>query len=434
MKLRSAAALVLAILCAASAGAQGSWSARTNAGEYAFAQGDTRRAENEFRAALEIAQGFPAGDRRLETSLENLARLYEHESDFDRAQPMYQLLLAAKEHRLGTEDPALLNTLFAIARVSQPTGDLLTVVDSLQRYATIAQASGKADPRRHWQALQMLARMETVQETAEQALMWQRKAAEVVGDDPAATPNERADVLSSLAEMELVAGNGPATESIYVEIAELRKEEDQADAFPNTMVQGAETALAAAEFETAERLATRALNASPGADAEYQARKVLAELSWIKVNRGTDDMETLLAAASDSEDLVRARDRLRSLLALEAGDDRETLSRLAQVEALRGQPASAADWQRQLLGLVASDPEAAAAARHDLVTLLAAAGRYDEALAENAAVLAELEARYGPSDKRLMPALGQRLELYEAAGKKRDAKKIRKRMKKLSRQ
>jgi hypothetical protein len=230
-----------------------------------------------------------------------------------------------------------------------------------------------------------------------------------------------------------VAGNGPAAERLYVEVAELRKEEDEADAFPDTMAQGAETALAAAEFETAERLAMRAVNASPDADAELQARKVLAELSWIKVNRGTDDMVNLLAAAAENEELARARDRLRSLLVLEGGDDRTTLSRLAQVEALRGQPASAADWQRHLLDLVGDDPEAAAAARRDLVTLLAAAGRYDEALAENAAVLADLEARYGPSDKRLMPLLGQRLELYESAGNKRQAKKIRKRMKKLSR-
>jgi hypothetical protein len=433
MKLRTAIFLVLAILVAGSAGAQGTWSAHTNAGEYAFAHGDIPRAETEFRAALEIAQGFPAGDRRLETSLENLGRLYEHESDFDRAQPMYQLLLAAKEARLGTDHPALLNPLFAIARVSQPTGDLPTVMDSLQRYAEIAEACGKADPRRHWQVLQMLARMQTVQDSPDQALEWQRKAAEVIGNDPAATMQEHIDVLESLAELELVAENGPAAERTYIEIAELRKEEDEADAFPDTMAQGAETALAAAQFETAERLAMRAVNAYPDADAEYQARKVLAELSWIKVNRGTSDMVNLLAAAAENEELVRARDRLRSLLVLEDGDDRETLGRLAQVEALRGQPASAADWQLQLLDLAVDDPEAAATARRDLVTLLAAAGRYDEALAENAAVLADLEARYGPSDKRLLPVLGQRLELYESAGNKKQAKKTRKRMKKISR-
>jgi hypothetical protein len=144
-------------------------------------------------------------------------------------------------------------------------------------------------------------------------------------------------------------------------------------------------------------------------------------------------MENLLAAAADNQELVRARDRLRALMVLEGADKRTTLTRLAQVEALRGQPASAADWQAQLVEIVADDSEAAATAQRDLVTLLVAAGRWDEALAENAAVLAELEAQYGPSDTRLLPILNQRLELYESAGKKKEAKKVRKRIKKLSR-
>jgi tetratricopeptide (TPR) repeat protein len=435
MRTRIVVALFYATVVALAAGAQGSWTAHTNAGEYAFARGDLDRAESEFRAALEIAQRLPAADRRLETSLENLARLYEHESDFDRAQPLFQLLLAAKEHRLGADNPALLSSLYAVARVSQPMGDLPTVVSSLERFAVIAETSGKADPRQYWQVLQMLARMQTVQEKPDQALKWQRRAAEAIADDRGATSEERIHLLVGLAEMELVAENGPAAERIYVEVAELRKEEDEADAFPDTMADGAETALNAAAFETAERLAMRATHAHPNAKAELKARRVLAELSWIKVNRGTSDMENLLAAAdANNKELVRARDRLRALIALEGADKRTTLTRLAQVEALRGQPASAADWQFQLLEIVADDTEAAAAARRDLVTLLAAAGRFDEALAENAAVLADLETQYGPTDKRLLPVLSQRQALYESAGNKKQAKKIRKRIKKLSRQ
>jgi len=433
MKPGTASAFTLVLLVVLSAGAQGSWSTHTNAGEYAFARGDLERAESEFRAALEIAQGFPAGDRRLETSLENLARFYEHESDFDRAQPLFQLLLAAKELRLGQEHPALLGSLYAVARVSQPMGDLPTVESSLERFAAIAAASGEAEARQHWQVLQMLARMQTIQEKPDQAVKWQRRAAEVIAEDRAATPEERIDLLVSLAEMELVAENGSAAERIYVEVAELRKEDDEADAMPNTMAQGAELALATAQFETAERLAMRAINAHPDADAELQVRKVLVELSWIKVNRGTNDMENLLAAAEDDEELVRARDRLKALVVLEGADKRTTLIRLAQVEALRGQPAAAADWQFQLLEIAADDMEAAAAARRDLVTLLAAARRYDEALAENAVILADLEAQYGPSDTRLVPVLTQRQMLYESAGNKKQAKKIKKRIKKLSR-
>jgi tetratricopeptide (TPR) repeat protein len=433
MKPATAIAFTFVLLIGISAGAQGSWSSHTSAGEYAFARGDLDRATSEFRAALEIAQGFPAGDRRLETSLENLARLYEHESDFDRAQPLYQLLVAAIEIRLGTEHPALLSSLYAVARVSQPMGDLPTVEDSLQRFAAIAETSGEADPRQRWQVLQMLARMQTIQEKPDRAVEWQRQAAEAIAEDRGATSEERIHLLVSLAEMELVAENGPAAERIYVQVAELRKEEDEADAFPDTMAEGAEIALAATQFDTAERLAMRATHAHPDADAELQARKVLVELSWIKVNRGTDDMENLLAAAGDNEELVRARDRLRELFLLEGADKRTTLTRLAQVEALRGQPAAAADWQLQLLELVADDTETAATARRDLVTLLAAAGRYDEALAENAVVLADLETQYGPSDNKLVPILSQRQELCEAAGDKKQAKKIKKQIKKMTR-
>jgi tetratricopeptide (TPR) repeat protein len=433
MKLRSTIILFVAILIAGSAGAQNNWSTHTNAGEYAFARGDLKRAESEFQSALEIAQTLPAGDRRLETSLENLARLYEHESDFNRAQPLYQLLLAATEFRLGTEDPALLGVLFAVARVSQPMGDWPTVEESLKRFAAIAGASGDADPRQHWQVLQMLARMGASQEQPDEALFWQRRAAEVIAGDTKVTNEERIVLLESLAEMELMAGNGAAAEQAYLGVAKLAEEDDEADAFPQTMGRAAETALAAGELITAERLAMRALNADPDAAAELQARRVLAELSWIKVNRGTDDMAILLAAANDDEELWRARDRLRSLNQLEADNDRQTLTRLAQVEALRGQPAIAADWQRQLLELVAAEATIAADVRRNLVILLAAAGRYDEALAENAVVLADLEAAAGADDSSTLPILEQRFELLTLAGDKKGAKQVKKRIKALSR-
>jgi tetratricopeptide (TPR) repeat protein len=434
MRLRTAACLVITFLVAGAAGAQGNWSVHTNAGEYAYARRDFKRAESEFQAALEIAQALPAGDRRLETSLENLARLYENESDFNHAQPLYQLLLAATEFRVGTDDPALLNILYHVARVSQPMGDLPTVEDSLRRFAAIAAGSGVADPRQHWQALQMLARLDAIQKEPGEALLWQQRAAEVIVDDPAATNEERAMLLESLAEMELVAGNGAAAEHAYLEIAERTAEENEIGAVSRIMARAAETALAAGEPATAERLAMRALDAQPNAAEDLQTRKVLAEISWIEVNRGTDDMAVLLAAANDDEELERARDRLLSLNDLEGGIDRQTLTRLAQVDALRGQPAVAADWQRQLLELTAAEAGAAADVRRNLVVLLAAAGRYDEALIENAVALADLEAEYGATDSRLMPVLSQRLELLQGAGQKKEAKQVRKRITKLSRE
>jgi len=437
MRIRIVGALVVAALVSVTVGAQSNWSAHTRAGEYSFARGDLERAEKEFQAALEIAQGLPAGDQRLETSLENLARFYEHDSDFDRAQPLFQLLLAAQETRLGMTDPALLDTLFAVARVSQPMGDVPTVEESLQRFDEIAEATRAADPRHHWQALQMMARMKIVSEDEDQALLWQRKAVAVIAGDKRATEEERADAIESLANMELNAGEGFAAEQLYVQLAELRTLEDEADGMPRTMAQGAVAAYGAGQLETAERLAMRSLNADPDSDAEMKARSVLADLSWLKVNRGTDDLEILLAAAGDNEELARARSRQRSLLELEDPDQRHTLSRLVQIETLRGYPENAARWQEQLLALVESTAGptsgAAVSTRTDLVTLLAAAGKTDEAIHENQAILTMIETEHGANDSRLLPVLEQRLELFTADGQKKQAKKVRKRIKRLAR-
>jgi len=437
MRNRTVVTFIFILVTAAAVGAQSSWSTHTRAGEYAFAQGNYEHAEGEFQAALQIAQAFPPGDLRLETSLENLGRLYEHDSDLDKAQPLYQLMLAVQESRLGLKDPGLLGTLYAVARVSQPMGDLPTTKDSLERYAEIAQTSGMADPRQHWQVLSMLARLEIVTDDTDAALQWQRLSVETMTEDSSATDDERAAQLESLVQMELTAGEGRRAEMALVQLATVRQEEDEADAMARTMAEGSAAAFAAGELETAERLAMRTLNADPEAEAERTARTVLADVSWARVNRGTDDFAILLAAAGDDEEIHRARDRLRSLDVLEAGESRETLRRLAKAEALRGQPGEAARWQRELLVIIDEEEgpasAAALAARSALVTLLAAAGNYDEALVENAAVLAAMEAQYGTDDPHLLPVLEQRRDVFTAAGQKKQAKKVGKRMKKLAR-
>ena len=429
MRFRVVPLLAATLFAAAVAHAQTDWATVTRGAEYAFARGQMARAETGFQQALEIAQAFPPGDRRLETSLENLGRFYEHQSAFAKAQPLYQLLLAAQDYRLGADDPELLNTLFILARVSQPMGDLPTVESSLTRYDAIATATGKADPQQWWRSDAMLARLQIIQEDEEAALEWQRRAVEVLASDPSATAEEQAIQLESLAQMELNAGEGARAEHLYVQIAQLRSEEDEADAMSVTMAAAAEAAYGAGQFDTAERMALRALNAHPGADAELTSRSVLADVSWARVNRGTDDLEVLLEAASDDEEILRARDRLRSLSVLEDGADPATLAQLVQVEALRGQPLEAANWQRQLIEMAAP---ATPQMQLDLVTLLAAAGETNEALAVNADVLSDLEAEYGPSDSRLVPVLGQRMNILIDAGRKKEAKKINKRLKKLS--
>jgi tetratricopeptide (TPR) repeat protein len=412
--------------------AQGDWSTLTHNGEYAFARGFMDRAEKEFQAALEVAQQLPPGDRRLEISLDNLARLYEHESEFAKAQPLYQLKLAAAEARLGTDDPGLLDPLYDVARVSQPLGDLPEVDESLQRFDAIARATGAADPRQWWQALAMLARMQVIREDQETALAWQRRAVEVLAEDGGATPEERVAQLESLAQLELEAGDGERAAALFLEVAEVRAAEEGPTAFAETLVRGASAAFAVGRFETAEQLAMTTLELEPEGTSGGSARAVLADVSWARVSRGTDDLEILLAATGDDPDLALAAQRLHAVADAEGGADNETLTRLVQVETLRGNFREAVHCQRQLVA-TAPTQQAEMAARRDLCLLLTAEGDYGAALTENTVVLEALERELGPDDPRLLPILEQRLDILERTGPKKEAKRVKKRIKKILR-
>ena len=110
---------------------------------------------------------------------------------------------------------------------------------------------------------------------------------------------------------------------------------------------------------------------------------------------------------------------------------------MVQVDSLRGVPGEAAKWQRLLLesAVATSGPASPGAleARRDLITLLAAADRTEQALAENDLVLDHLEDSYGEMDPRLIADLEVRLGLLTELGRKKEAKAVRKRIKKLSR-
>ena len=433
MRHRMVAIITIVLLATTVVAAQSSWSTRTRAGEYAFARGDYGAAEAEFRAALDLANGFPEGDRRLETSLSNLGRLYEHQSAYEKALPMYQLLLAAKEHRLGPSSAGLLDALFAVARSSQPMGDLPTVTSSLQRYAEIAEATGKADPRKHWQALDMLARMEVVQERSDEALQWQLQAVEVIDDDARADATEKASVWQSAANLALTTGDTANAERLLAEVATVKASAAGADQTALIMAHGAATAFGAGQFDTAERVAMRALEAGPDAGIERMARSTLADVSWAKANRGTDDLAILLEAAGSDPALDVASERLRAMVELENGENPETLRHLVQVEVLRGQPGAALTWQRRLIELGSMMDISTLRAHADLVTLLAAAGDYHEALAENAATIKMVEDEQGRGSTQLASLYEQRVEVAQAAGNKKEAKKAQKKLRKFSR-
>jgi tetratricopeptide (TPR) repeat protein len=418
-----------AIFAAASAATQDPWEYRTAAGEYAFANEDHERAEAEFRGALELAQKFSAGDRRFEVSLENLARLYEHQMRRDDAQPLYQLLLAAQETRIGENDPALLDTLVTVARVSIGAGDSPVAEASLRRYLSIADSSGAADPGQHWRVLSMLARMQTLVENHEDALLLERRAVTVLDDDMGATDLERATELESLAQMELTYGSGARAEELLARAVELRASEGGGAADP--LAKAAATAFGSGELEVAARLAERALAAALDEGANpMAATKVLADVSWMQVRRGGELVDVVGAGAGDPA-LNTARERLVDLSEIQQPVSPDTLARLARVLALQGDTAGAASWQRRYLEAIGTGPKAVKA-HTDLVALLSLSGNSRGAADENAKLIRELESVHGAESPKLIPALQHQQELFTELGEKKQAKAIKKRLKKLS--
>jgi tetratricopeptide (TPR) repeat protein len=443
MILRVIVTTLILALGAGLAAAQLSWSEHTRAGEWAFSRGDFDRAEVEFRSALEIAQRMPAGDRRLETSLENLGRLFEHEMRMDNAQPMYELLLAVQEERKGDRDPVLLRTLLALARVAIPAGDAPTAEASLLRYLEIAEESRRADPAEHWRAMTMLARIYTLQERHDEALELQRRAIAALRNDTSATAEERAAELESLAQMELLHGEPGAAEELIDRAVKLRQQEELGG-IAELYAGAAATAFGAAEPKIAEKFAQQSIDAVlPEAAEPYAARKVLADVSWLRVRRSSDNPSDLIGIPADPAALAVANARLETLLNAQnqalAPDDSaifETVSRLAQVSTMAGELDRAIRWHGRSLAMLPDRGASVSqlrAAEEAQVQLLTAADRWAEAAAANATLIAQLERAYGTHDRRLLPSLNLQMELLTELKRKREAKLIKKRLRKLSR-
>jgi hypothetical protein len=261
----------------------------------------------------------------------------------------------------------------------------------------------------------------------------------VLATDDSATGLERAAELESLAQMELLHGTAAAAEPLAAEAAALKAVEDPMAAV-ESYASAASTAFGAAEPELAERFAEQARAALPEDATEPLAvSTVLAEVSWLEIRRGSASLEDLLSASAGDADVQAARDDLEALLERQRAElmpsdpaIAETLSRLAQAAAIAGDAESAGRWQQHYIeALGGADAAAELAARSDLVAVLAAAGQVAEAIAENELLIRELEASYGTDSRRLAPALEGQLELLTEAGRKKEAKAVKKRLKKL---
>ncbi len=436
--MRHAVAAAVLLLLTVPAVAQDSWEYHTRAGDWAIARGDAELAEEHFRKALELAQKLPPGDRKLETSLSNLARLYEYRSRFTDAQPMYQLLLAAREERLGEDHPALLEPMLGVARTALRTGDTPVATGHLERYVALAEATGEAEPEQEALALSLLARIVTLDERPADALPLRRRAVAVLEDAPDVTPDELAVEVDSLAQLELLHGDPTDGGTAAARAAELRLEAGEPTAAAVGLAEAARTAVGAAEPAIARRLATAALEiaatAPQDAGATPAARQALADAAWLEHRRSGRPADVFAGGAPDP-DLETAAAAVAAWLELQRAEPAadptavtETLGRLALLEAAAGDIEAAIRWQRELAAATGT-----LEARADLVALLAAAGRPAEASELNLRLLAELEAGHGEVHPSLLEPLAVQQRLYEAMGERRDAKRTAKRIKKLHR-
>ncbi len=432
---------LLAVALVAAAGPQKSWQEHMDSGEWLFAHGETARAEAEFRAALKIAGTFPRGDRRLEATLLELGRLYEHEQRWDEAQPLYDLLLAAVEARAGASSPDLLDPLAALGRVALAAGDVPTARAALERYAAIAATAEHVDPDQHWLMLATLARMEVLAGEDAAALEHQREAVALL-DESTATPAEKAIALETLARLELTAGSPERAQAALLRAATIAAEDEEGQVRPPAILaRGALGALNAGEGGVAAELARRCLELDPTPEDLLDAQRALAGAAWLAIRRISPDLSALWATGAGRPEVDTAIRRLAELSGLlsAAGaplsERIRTLEHLAAAEVMAGDATGALEALDQLLILQrkAGDRAAELTTLRNRVGVLQAADRTAEALEANTLLLASLEASRGQDDPALLSDLLRQEELLRAAGRKREARKIKKRIRRLSR-
>src|SRR5512138_192828 len=86
------AALAIVLLCCRPPAAAGAdpWEALTSAGEDARARGDAGKAEQMFRAALNVSRSLAEGDDRRAISIRNLAAVLFAQRRYPEAETLYR--------------------------------------------------------------------------------------------------------------------------------------------------------------------------------------------------------------------------------------------------------------------------------------------------------------------------------------------------------
>ncbi|NOZ93438.1 MAG: hypothetical protein GXP47_01700 [Acidobacteria bacterium] len=433
--------LILTVLVAGSVFAIDPWEYHQRLGERLFAYGRTAQAEAELKKALKIAGAFPPGDRRLEATLEDLGKLYENQERVDKAQAMYSLLLAAVEARAGKDSPELLPPLAAAGRTALAGGDVPTAKEDLNRYAALAAQTGAADLDRYRSVLEMLSRMAAVEGDFDTALARQREAVAQLGKGTA-TDEERSVCLESLAQLELAHGSAEAGARILRKVAGLQAADPGLGNPATTLVKGAQAAMTGGDPGVAAGLARAALKAGAAGEEALAARSIAAGAAWRTIGAEGVSPADLLGTRKDDPEVAAVRQCLEELEAIQKerlgpADPRRitTLGRLSRLAAMEGDAEGALQYLSELGGAASgsNNPSLKLNVLEDRAGLLRAAGRTDEAIEANSELIAALESAHGPNDPALLPALRSQEALLRTAKRKKEARKIHKRLRRLER-
>jgi len=436
--------LILSGLVARATAADGSWEERTRSGEWAFARGDFETAEVEFQAALDLAAKFGPDDPRLEESLRNLARVCEFQSKLDRAEPLYQLLLAAEEHRLGKDSPQLLSTLAAIARTAIPSGDHPTAMESLHRYVEIAGSLEEVpNPDQYRAMLSTMARMEMINDNGPEGLRYQRKATGLAMEDSWLELEDKIAALENLVRMEFQFGDAGAGRDAVRRKAALLRQADREAAAAAAVLGGARMALDAGAFDMAVELVSDLKREDLDEQQLLSAAEIKAGALYSGLRISAADLGALYAGAREGPQYREVAAAYEELFELQErqfpSDDpriRVTLTRIVKISLLRGRLGEAIDADQKVIEMLrrTTDRRALAEALEEHLEILRLdPSQKDAALRCSAELIAVSEELWGSESRSLVPLLKTRYNLLIEAHRKKEARKLKKRIRALER-
>jgi hypothetical protein len=195
------------------------------------------------------------------------------------------------------------------------------------------------------------------------------------------------------------------------------------------------TALGGGEPELAERLATRAVSAASTDEVRAKALAALSDAAWIRIGSSSARLSDIVGIGREDAEIAATRARLEDLETVlqrlpgaDPARQLTTVSRLATVAAMAGDVQAAADWQQKVVALTPGD---GLDARSNLVGLLQLAGRAEDAATENGAVIATIESTMGEGAGQLLEPLRLQHQLLTELGRKAEAKKLKKQIRKL---